>query len=188
MFKVAPLWLMAPKDRVVLRPCRWLVRPQVGVFVRTASIRTGDILIKCRTTMVRSAGGYDIRVPAPTWHSDYHPQKEVYLTFFVSPSCPSIYINCGERGIAAEKSDGNNCDWDVREQRDGSTILVIAATKPLRPWEELLVTYGWKKDQWKAAERCNEVLMRRYLAEVTGEPGYEVYPAAMGPAQNRNPY
>ena len=138
--------------------------------------------------MVRSAGGYDIRLPAPSWHPDYHPQRTIFLTFFVSPSCPSIYINCGERGVAAEASGGNNCDWEVRQQCDGSAILVVVATKPIRPWEELLITYGWKKEQWKAADRNNKVLMRRYLAEVVGEPGFEAYPPAAGPARNRNPY
>jgi hypothetical protein len=189
MFRVAPLWRLAANDRVVLRPCRWLSRPQVGVFVRSARINAKSVLVRCRTTMVRTAGGYDIRVPAPSWHPSHFLQGDDRLIeFFVSPSCPSVYINCGERGVAATASTGNNCDWEIVRDANGNASLVIIATASIRPHQELLVPYGWRKKAWKAADRGNETLMQRYLNEVTGEPGYQLLPPAAGPASNRNPF
>ena len=189
VFVAAPLWRFTTNDRVMLRPCRWLERPQLGLFTRGSGVKQGGIVIRCRTTLTREAGGYDISVGMPRWHREYRQtRRNQKLEFYVSPDCPSIYLNCGERGVAATCGGGNNCDWGLINMKDGTARLSVVALRDLGPWEELLISYGWSGTAWATADRDTETLMYRYLCEVAGSRGYEKYPATLARAENKNPY
>ena len=186
VFTAAPLWRLHGNDRVHVRPCRWLARPQLGVFIRATPIRAGECLIRCRTTLTREAGGYDISLHMERWHREYRrTRRDQKCEFFVSPECASIYLNCGDRGLPMLVGGGNNCQWTMVPNADGTARLTVTATRDLKPWEELLIEYGWDGPAWATANRNSETLMARYLGELTGAPGYDKYPATLAPANNK---
>ena len=174
----ATVCLMAPfycrdarNARVIPRPCRWLPK-QLGVFLFSpARVEVEDVLIVCHTPPEETAGGYRIMVPWKEWMvakpKMYSGIKQV--EFFVSPRCPSIYINSGDSYIwGSEKS---NVTWAAEEgdavrQPDGGVKwhpkLVVKTTKPIRGMSELLIPYGWSPRIWNASLKHDELLMDRF--------------------------